>query len=128
MNALSRSSGSGLLLEKAVLDTGDILTDYSYLAGSIVLLVKLSDVTDTNNMNVEAEAVHLLNSRNIRLVTIEFNPDVSKNKILERTTLLSGGTHFAANSSDYQTVFQIATNKTIDMVKEPFYRNRRVQV
>lgn len=110
-----------------MLDVGDVLTNFTYLSGSIALVIKLNDITNMDQMKVESEAVHLLNSRNARLITFEYNYDNSKN-VLERSTLLTGGTYFPANSSSYQLVFSSALNKTIDLVKDPKFLNRRVQV
>ena len=127
INGLTRSSGQGLLIEKAMLDVGDVLTDFTHLSGSIAFVVKLNDITQIDEMNVESEAVHLLNSRNTRLVTFEYNADSQQN-VFERSTLLTGGVHFAANSNNYQSVISSALNKTIDLVRDERFRSRRVQV
>ena len=127
INGLTRSSGQGLLIEKAMLDVGDILTDFTHLSGSIAFVVKLNDITQIDEMNVESEAVHLLNSRNTRLVTFEYNVDSQQN-VCERSTLLTGGVHFAADSNNYQSVISSALNKTIDLVRDERFRSRRVQV
>lgn len=124
MTALTRSAGQGLLLEKAILDVGDILTEFTHLSGSIALLVKLNDITGEQQMNVECEATHLLNSRSARLVTFEFG----SNNVLVRSTLMSGGTHFPADSTNYQSVFSSAINKTLELTGESRYQNRRIQV
>jgi hypothetical protein len=88
----------------------------------------LNDITQINEMNVESEAVHLLNSRNTRLVTFEYNVDSQQN-VFERSTLLTGGVHFAADSNNYQSVISSALNKIIDLlVRDERFRSRRVQV
>jgi len=69
INGLTRG-GTGLLLDRAVVDIADILTPYKDQSGAIALLVKLNDATGQETMAVEAEAVNILNSRNIRLVTV----------------------------------------------------------
>ena len=69
INSLAQG-GTGLLLDRAVVDLADILTPFKDQSGSIALLVKLNDATGQATMAVEAEAVHVLNSRNIRLVTV----------------------------------------------------------
>ncbi|XP_046639085.1 calcium-activated chloride channel regulator 3A-1-like [Daphnia pulicaria] len=127
VNGLTRSSGSGLLIEKAMLDVGDVLTSFTHLSGSIALVFKLNDITNMNEMKVESEAVHLLNSRNARLITFEYNDDSSKN-VMERSTLLTGGTHFTANLNSYQSVISSVFNKTVELVRDPKFRNRRVQL
>lgn len=124
---MTKSSGTGLLLEKAVMDVGDILTDFTHLSGSLALVIKLNDVTDKLTMSVESEAIHLLNSRNIRLISYEFNDD-AKNKILERHSALTNGFHYPANAVNYQSVFTAALNKVTELVQQPAFRNRRVQV
>ncbi|XP_057366133.2 calcium-activated chloride channel regulator 3A-1-like [Daphnia carinata] len=124
LNGLTRSAGQGLLLEKAILDVGDILTEFTHLSGSIALLVKLNDITGVQQMNVECEATHLLNSRSARLVTFEFG----SNNVLSRSTLMSGGTHFPADSTNYQTVFSSVINKALELVQESRYQNRRIQL
>ena len=96
INALTRST-PGLLLEPAVLDIGDNLSPFTYQSGSLVLLVKLSDSTAAS-MNVESEAINLLNSRNSRLVTVEIGEG---RQVLERTTLLTGGSYFSGTSTNY---------------------------
>lgn len=110
-----------------MLDVGDVLTSFTHLSGSIVLVFKLNDITNVNEMKVESEAVHLLNSRNARLITFEFNDDSSKN-VMERSTLLTGGTHFPANFNSYQSVISSVLNKTVELVRDPEFLNRRVQV
>lgn len=111
-----------------MLDVGDVLTDFTHLSGSIALVVKLNDITQIDEMNVESEAVHLLNSRNTRLVTFEYNVDSQQN-VCERSTLLTGGVHFVADSNNYQSVISSALNKTIDLlVRDERFRSRRVQV
>jgi hypothetical protein len=127
VNGLTRSSGSGLLIEKAMLDVGENLTSFTHLSGSIALVFKLNDITNMTEMKVESEAVHLLNSRNARLITFEYNDDSSKN-VMERSTLLTGGTHFPANLNSYQTVISSVLNKTVELVRDPKFLNRRVQV
>jgi hypothetical protein len=127
VNELTQSSGQGLLIEKAMLDVGDVLTNFAYLSGSIALVFKLNDITQIDQMNVESETVHLFNSRNIRLVTFEYNVDSTKN-IFERSTSLTGGFYFPAKSNNYQSVISSVLNKTIDLVRDPLFRNRRVQV
>ncbi len=127
VNGLTRSSGSGLLIDKAMLDVGDVLTKFTHLSGSIALVIKLNDITNMDEMKVESEAVHLLNSRNARLITFEYNVDSSKN-VMERSTLLTGGTHFPANSNSFQTVISSVLNKTVELVRDPKFLNRRVQV
>lgn len=116
-----------MLIEKALLDVGDVLTSFTHLSGSIALVFKLNDITNVNEMKVESEAVHLLNSRNARLITFEFNDDSSKN-VMERSTLLTGGTHFPANFNSYQSVISSVLNKTVELVRDPEFLNRRVQV
>jgi len=96
INALKRSK-LGLLLEPAVLDIGNTLSPFTYQSGSIVLLVKLSDST-VASMNVESEAISLLNSRNIRLVTAEIGDGP---KVLQRTTLLTCGSYFSGTLTNY---------------------------
>lgn len=79
-------------------------------------------------MNVESEATHLLNSRNIRLVSFEYGNN-TRNKILDRTTSLSGGYHFAANMQDYRVVFPNVVSKLItELLPQSLFRSRRVQV
>lgn len=110
-----------------MMDVADLLTDYTFLSGSIALIVKLNDVTNTTTMNVESEAIHVLNSRNVRLVAFEYNVD-TKNQILERSAGLTNGFHYAATANDYQTVLSAAFTKTGDLIREPSFRNRRIQV
>jgi hypothetical protein len=110
-----------------MLDVGDVLTNFTHLLGSIALVVKLNDITHISEMNVESEAVHLLNSRNTRLITFEYNINSQQN-VCERSTLLTGGVHFAADSNNYQSVISSALNKTIDLVRDERFRSRRVQV
>ena len=111
-----------------MLDVGDVLTNFAHLSGSIALVVKLNDITQIDQMNVESETVHLLNSRNIRLVTFEYNVNSTQN-IFERSTSLTGGTYFAANLTSYTSVITSAINKTIDLLnRDQRFLNRRVQV
>ena len=109
-----------------MLDVGDQMTSFTYLSGSIVLLVKLNDITQPETMNVEAEAIHLLNSRNSRLVTFEYNIDSTKN-VLERTSLLTDGSYFTA-AANYQTVFPSVIDRTLEMIRETKFRSKRVEV
>lgn len=120
-------STAGLLLEPAVLDIGDNLSPFTYQSGSIVLLVKLSDSTATS-MNTESEAINLLNSRNIRLVTVEIG-DVSSPKLLERTTLLTSGAYFSAVPSGVSAAISGAITQINSYLSSGTnYINRRVQV
>ncbi len=109
------------------MDVGDIMTSFTHLSGSIALLVKLNDITDPETMNVESEAVHLLNSRNSRLVSFEYNVDSTKN-VLERTSKSTNGFHFTANAGNLQTVFPNALSKVVELVRETLFLSKRVQV
>ena len=112
-NFLTRST-AGLLLEPAVLDIGDNLSPFTYQSGSIVLLVKLSDSTATS-MNVESEAISLLNSRNIRLVTVEVGDGP---RVLDRTTLLTNGAYFPASPAGYVAAITGALNQITNIFLE----------
>ena len=126
VNGLS-PSGSGLLLDKAMLDVADAMTPFAHLSGSIALIIKLNDPTALEQMKIEADSINLLNSRNVRLISFEYSLQ-SSNTVLQRPTELSTGYHFPANSGDYTIVFQNAVTKTIDLVKETMFRNRRIPV
>lgn len=115
--------GQGLLIEKALLDAGDILTPYTHQSGSIIFLVKLNPVTDEEAMNTESEVVHLLNSRNARLVTIELG-----GSSLERTTLLTDGFYYSCTDSYCQGLIMNAMDQVVTMVKQTKFQSRRVQL
>ena len=76
---------------------------------------------------MEADAIQLLNSRNIRLVTVELT---DAEAILERTTLLSGGAYFQANSTanNYQNALTAAFSQIYSFLGEASFTNRRVQL
>lgn len=123
VNSIGRSSAADLLLEKVVLDVGDILTPFTYQSGSIALLAKLSTGTYVEDMDVESEAVNLLNSRNVRLVTIEYTYDD-----LSRITSLTGGSYFSINSNNYFSTISTALSQVVSLVKESKFQSRRIQV
>ena len=114
-----------MLLDRAIVDVADILTPYKDHSGSIALIVKLNDATGQATMAIEAEAVNLLNSRNIRLVTVEYG---TSNLVAQRSTLLSNGNFFNALSTNYQNVMTSAQQQVVDLSRQTQFQSRRVQV
>ena len=77
-------------------------------------------------MNVESEAIQLLNSRNIRLVTAEIGDGP---RILERTTLLTAGSYFSDSSDNHESVILNALNQVKSyLISETSFTSRRIQV
>lgn len=124
VRSLTRSA-SGLLLEPSLLDVGDNLSPFTHQSGSVVFLVKLSDSTTVSGRtNAESEAVALLNSRNIRLVTVEIGETV-----LRRVTALTHGVHFSGTPTEYRTAFASAYDQITSYLSSgQKLVNRRVQV
>lgn len=77
-------------------------------------------------MNVESGAINLLNSRNIRLVTVEVGDGP---RLLERTTLLTNGAYFPAAPAGYSAAISGAIAQINTYLSSGTnYMSRRVQV
>ena len=77
-------------------------------------------------MNVESEAIQLLNSRNIRLMTVEIGDG---RQVLERTTLLTGGSYFSGTSANYGSAITGALEDIRGIIRNgAAFANLRVQV
>ena len=72
-----RREGDGLLLDRALMGVADLVTPYTHVSGSIILLIKYSEVTDFSFRPMESQVISILNARNSRLVAVEFgrNPE-----------------------------------------------------
>ena len=127
MKTISRL-GSGLLLDRALLNIGDLLSSYTYLSGSIVFMIKLSSVSNPDSMLVESGLITLLNSRNIRLVTVEYATNVA-NFNMQRLTEQTDGYYYQVNSSGaMSSTLSSAISQINTIVQDNNYQNRRLSV
>ena len=115
--------GDGLLVEQALLDVGDLLTPFTYQSGSIVLLIKLNSMTAAADMDTEWQAAQLLNSRNARLVTVEFG-----SSDCQRVSLITEGSFFNCDSSNYEDQLKKAREAVVEMATHTSFQNHRLNV
>jgi hypothetical protein len=130
LNGISRNGGSGLLADRALMDAADLLSAYTQLSGSIVFVLKLSAGTQFAAAPVESQVISLLNSRNIRLVTVEneLNADTSNLKRISSAPL-TDSLHFpVTSSSSFGSVLDSALNEVLTLVNTNRYQSRRMQV
>jgi len=115
--------GDGLLVEQALLDVGDLLTPFTYQSGSIVLLIKLNSMTAAADMDTEWQAAQLLNSRNARLVTVEFG-----SSDCQRVSLITEGSFFNCDSSNYEDQLKKAREAVVEMATHTSFQNHRLNL
>ena len=123
VNSLEQQSEEGLLVEKALLDVGYLVTPFTYQTGSIVLFIKLNSMTNREGMNTEWNVVQLLNSRNARLVTVEFSSTDCK-----RASLITDGYFFNCNSSNYRDQLIAAMDQVAELATYPSLQSYRMNV
>ena len=115
-------------MDRALLDIGDLLSSYTHLSGSIAVMIKLSSVSNPGSMLVESGLITLLNSRNIRLVTLEYATDAS-NFNMQRVTEQTDGYYYPVNSSDaMSSILSAAFDQINTIIQDISYQNRRLSV
>ena len=110
-------------MEKALLDVGYLVTPFTYQTGSIVLFIKLNSMTNREGMNTEWSVAQLLNSRNARLVTVEFSSTDCK-----RVSLITDGYFFNCNSSNYRDQLIAAMDQVAELATYPSLQSYRMNV